>query len=81
MTRRSYDGALLDVAATAALLGMTERAVRARVARHVLPFRKLGGKIVFVRSELETFIAMLPGVTLDEAQANLVLRNGEAVTR
>ena len=32
--------AVLDVASTAAFLGMTEKAVRARVARRLIPFVK-----------------------------------------
>jgi hypothetical protein len=30
-----------------------------------------GGRIIILRGELEVFLAGLPGVTLDEAQANL----------
>jgi hypothetical protein len=81
MNRKPYNGVLLDVAAAATLLGTTERAIRARVSRRLLPYRKFSGRVVFVRSELEQFIAALPGVTLEEARLNLMMRAGETVCR
>ena len=64
---------LLDVPSAAELLGMTPKAVRQRVARKMIPFKKWGGRICFVRAELDSFIASLPGCELEEA-----LRNEEA---
>lgn len=72
---RSYNGQLLDVAAASELLGCSERALRARIARRLIPYRRFSGRIVFVRSELEAFLMNLPGVTLAEAQNNLVMRS------
>ncbi len=77
-------GAMLSVVQAAMLLGTDERWVRRRMSCHLLPFRKLNGRVVILRSELETFIANLadlPGCTLSEAQSNLALRNGEVVRR
>ena len=68
---------LLDVKDGAVLLGVTERAARSRIARGLLPYRKLNGTIYFVRIELEQFIAELPGVSVEEAKANLALRAGD----
>lgn len=82
---RRIDGALLDVCGAATFLGDTEHAIRAQVARGLLPHRRRGGRIVFLRAELEEFLRRLPGVTLDEALRNVVSRtNGladAAVTR
>ena len=64
---------ILDVPSAAELLGMTQKAVRQRVARRMIPFKKWGGRICFVRAELDGFIASLPGCELEEA-----LRNEEA---
>jgi len=61
----------MDVNSSASFLGLSERALRARVARNQVPYRKLGGRIVFVKSELEAFMASLNGVSLDEALGNL----------
>ena len=79
--RRTFDGALLDISTASQLLGCSERSLRARVARHTIPFRKLDSRVVFRRSELELFIADLPGVTLDEALANAERRNSKTVNR
>jgi hypothetical protein len=77
-------GAMLNVLQAAALLGTNERWVRRRMSCGLLPYRKLSGRVVFLRSELNKFIADLadlPGCTLSEAQSNLALRNGEVVRR
>ena len=64
--KRTINGALLDVRAAAAFLGVTEKTLRARVARHQVPFRVWGGRVVFVRAELDKFLDQLPGCSLDE---------------
>jgi hypothetical protein len=64
--KRTINGALLDVRAAAAFLGITEKTLRARVARHQVPFRVWGHRVVFVRAELDKFLHQLPGCSLDE---------------
>ena len=64
---RRFAGEVLDVHEAAALLGASEKVVRARVARRLLPFRRSGGRIVFLREELLEFYRQLPGCTLMEA--------------
>ncbi|HUF93616.1 MAG TPA: helix-turn-helix domain-containing protein [Candidatus Limnocylindria bacterium] len=71
---------LIDVATVAAMLGTTEKAIRARVARRCIPFRRLGARIVFNRAELLDFLEKLEGVGVGEALANVAGRQGE-VTR
>jgi excisionase family DNA binding protein len=61
---------LLTVRQAAHLLGLTEKAVRARVDRRTIPFRLWGGRIVFVRSELAEFVRTLAGCTVGEATTN-----------
>ena len=71
--RRRLDGEAMDIAgATVMMLGPggSEKMVRARVARGELPYRKLHGRIIFLRSELTAFLTALPGVTLEQALAN-----------
>ena len=70
MKRKTIDGALLDVATAAQLLGLSQRSLRARVARQLVPYRKLNHRVVFKKSELEQFLDDLPGVTLEEVRAN-----------
>lgn len=68
---RRMRGATLDVAGVAAWLGWTEKRVRSCVARGRLPYRRDGGRILFLRSEIEVFLNALPGLHLDEALANV----------
>jgi hypothetical protein len=63
-------GEWTDVKGASAIVGITEKSVRARVARHQLPFRRLNGQIIFNRAELGDFLEKLNGVTLSEALAN-----------
>jgi len=72
------EAALLDVRGAAQLLGTTERAIRHQVARQVLPFRRRGRRVIFLRAELENFINTLPGCSLEEAQNQIKRRQGEA---
>lgn len=67
MSRKRYDGILMDVDTAAAFLGVSSRALRARIARRQVPFRKFHGRVVLVRSELERFIDGLDGCTLEDA--------------
>lgn len=71
---RPFSGELLDVATAAALLGTTPKGVRARIARRTIPFKRLGGRLVFLRHELENFIETLDGCSVSEARANLERR-------
>jgi len=67
---------VLDVRGAADLLGCTPKAIRKRVERRLIPFRKWGGRLLFKMTELEDFIAALPGCTLEEAQENEEAKRG-----
>jgi hypothetical protein len=74
---RRIAGGILDAATAAELYGGTERLWYSRAARGIVPFRKWGGRIVFLRSELDAFfVSSLPGVSLEEAKANIKAREG-----
>lgn len=78
ITRQSTaDMRVLGVVEAANLAGMTEKAIRQRIARRTLPFRKLGGRIIFFKKELEEFLLNLPGCHPQEAQANMMARGGD----
>jgi hypothetical protein len=51
---------------TAKFLGRTEGAVRNLVLRRQIPYRKLAGRLVFLRCEIEAWINAAPGVRLEE---------------
>jgi hypothetical protein len=61
---------VFDVSGAAAFTGETDKAIRARVARRSIPFRRWGGRIVFLRSELSEFLQALEGCKVQEALAN-----------
>jgi hypothetical protein len=63
-------GEWTDVKGASTIVGITEKSVRSRVSRHQLPFRRLGGQIIFNRAVLVDFLDKLNGVTLGEALAN-----------
>lgn len=67
---------VLYVNGAAHLLGNTPKAVRNQVARKLIPFHRLGGRVIFLRDELESFLAGLPGCTPQEAVSNVQARNG-----
>jgi len=74
---RSFTGAALDVHACASLLGTSTRSIRGLVAKKVIPFRKLGSRIIFLRSEIESWVANLPGCSVEEAQENIQRWEGD----
>ena len=69
--RRSLAGQVLDIAAASARYGGTERLWYNRVSAGQVPYHRWGGRICFLVSELDAFFANLPGVSLEEARANL----------
>ncbi len=72
---RRVNGAVMDVMAAATFIGTTEKTIRGQVGRRLIPFRRLGGRIVFIRSELEAWLTSLDGCPLDEALANMKERH------
>ena len=61
---------MLDMLTAAQFAGWTENAMRARVERGRVPYRRDGGRIIFLRDELEDFLRGLEGVDVKEALAN-----------
>ena len=74
---RRFDGEILDVAMQARGWGITEKALRSQVARKLIPYRRLGGRIVFLRDEVAAFLRQLPGVTAEQAIENIAARHPE----
>jgi hypothetical protein len=74
---RRIDGAALDIRGGSALCGWSEKQSRGMVARGLMPHRRLGQRIIFIKSELEAWLSALKGITLDEALENLKARRGE----
>jgi hypothetical protein len=53
-----------DVKKTANYLGRSPGAVRNLVLRRQIPFRKVGGRLVFLESEMQRWIKESPGLTI-----------------
>lgn len=67
--RRIGGTLLLGIPEAGELLGLTEKATRARIERGEIPARRFGGRVVVVRAELEAFILALPRVvSVEEAK-------------
>lgn len=61
----------LSVGEVAEMLGASERAVRQRIARGQLPYRRWGRRLVIFQAELEAFLNALPGTSSAEAVARV----------
>ena len=57
---------LMTIPEGADMFKKSEAALRQDIWRGRLPFRKIGGRIYLVRSEIEALIAKSPGRRLDE---------------
>ena len=67
---QTLPGEILDVSAAAVFLGISEKGLRARVARRMIPFKRWGGRVCFLRGELLDFLRSLDGCRVDEALQN-----------
>ncbi len=65
-----YDGLAMSIDAAAEFIGCTPRALRSMAERQIVPFRRRGFRLLFLRSELEQWLDKLPGVSLNQAIKN-----------
>lgn len=75
---RRIDGVALDVRGGSAFFGCSEKTMRGLIERRLIPFRRLSGRIILIREELETFLLTLDGCGLDEAKRNMATRRGDS---
>jgi predicted DNA-binding transcriptional regulator AlpA len=52
----------------AKLINRSEPAIRNLVLRRSIPFRKVGGRLVFIRSEIEDWIDNANGIRLEDLE-------------
>lgn len=57
----------LTIPEAAGSLGLSEKALRQRIFRGQVPYRKLGKRVLIPADELEKFLTALPGKTAEEA--------------
>jgi len=73
--RRTIAGQeVMDIATLAARFGTSQRAIRARVNRGTIPFRRWQGRIIFLRGEVDAFLEGLAGCDVQDARKNLEAR-------
>ena len=58
----------LNTTEAATFLRRSPAAVRNLVLRRMIPFRKCGGRLVFIREELERWIRESPGVRIEDLE-------------
>jgi excisionase family DNA binding protein len=61
-------GMVLSVRDVAELLGCSGQAVYKLTYRRQLPYRKLGGKVIFLKRELEQYLDQLPGLSIRDIE-------------
>ena len=57
---------VLSLEETSSFLKTTPKAVRNKVMRKQIPFRKVAGRIVFIEDEIKIWVENAPGFTLEE---------------
>ena len=57
---------LLSTTEVADLLRRSPAAIRNMVMRKIIPYRKPGGRLLFVKDELEEWVLRSEGVSLDD---------------
>lgn len=68
---RTINGDIIDVRTFSERKGWTEKKTRGMVERRLIPFKRLGGRIVFICSEVDAYFAALEGCSVKEALANM----------
>lgn len=58
----------LDTTEAADFLRKSPAAVRNLVMRKMIPFRKCGGRLLFIREELEEWILRCPGIRIEDLE-------------
>ncbi len=52
----------------ASYLGRSEGAVRNLVLRRAIPYRKVGGRLVFLKREIDDWIETAPGLRVEDVK-------------
>ena len=60
---------IMTIDQVASLLGRTPAAVRNLTYRRKIPYRKPAGRLIFLRSEVESWISNAPGLSLEQIRA------------
>jgi excisionase family DNA binding protein len=61
--------AILTITQAAYMLSLREAAISRLAREGLIPYRRLGRRLLFLPAELETWLSLLPGVSVAEAVA------------
>jgi len=67
-TTSTISGKYLSLPLVAEMFGRSENAIRQMIWRRQLPYRKVAGRIVFLRAEIEKLIEEAPGVRPEQIE-------------
>lgn len=65
-----YGSPYFDTQQLASYIHRTPGAIRNLVLRRAIPFRKPGGRLLFVKTEIDEWVASSEGVSLEEILSN-----------
>ena len=62
----------LNIAELASYIKRSKGAIRNLVLRRAIPYRKPAGRLLFIKEEIDEWVQMAPGKSLEEIQGDLV---------
>ena len=65
------DGRYMDIGELTSYIKRTKGAVRNLVLKRAIPYRKQAGRLIFLKDEIDQWLQMAPGKTLDEIKNDI----------
>ena len=65
------DGQYMDTDGLASYIKRSKGEIRNLVLRRAIPYRKRAGRLIFLKDEIDQWIKMAPGKTLDEIENDI----------
>ena len=79
---KEFDGQYMDIEELSSYVKRSKGAIRNLVLRRAIPYRKPAGRLIFLKDEIDQWVQMAPGKTLEEIKNDLyekeTLRNTHA---
>jgi predicted DNA-binding transcriptional regulator AlpA len=79
---KEFDGQYMDIEELSSYLKRSKGAIRNLVLRRAIPYRKPAGRLIFLKEEIDQWVQMAPGKSLEEIKNDLcekeTLRNTHA---
>lgn len=79
---KQFDGQYMNVDELASYIKRSKGAIRNLILRRAIPYRKPAGRLIFLKEEIDQWVQMAPGKSLEEIKNDLcekeTLRNTHA---